>query len=126
MFSELTPVATLPTKDLARARKFYEGTLGLTIDGDESPAGINYKAGSGKVFVYQSEFAGTNEATSVYFPVSKEDFDAEVSALRERGVSFLTYDLEGMNWEGDVAVMGDFKTVWFTDPDGNIINLGSM
>jgi hypothetical protein len=25
--------------------------------------------------------------------------------------------------EGDVHQMGDFKSVWFKDPDGNILNL---
>jgi hypothetical protein len=25
--------------------------------------------------------------------------------------------------EGDVHVMGEFKAVWFKDPDGNILNL---
>jgi catechol 2,3-dioxygenase-like lactoylglutathione lyase family enzyme len=122
MFSDLTPVTTLPTRDLARAREFYEGKLGLTAV-DENPVGVTYRCGEGKIFVYESEFAGSNKATSLFVGVPRDRFDAEVDALRKVGVTFQTYDLEGMTWEGDVAVMDEYKTVWFTDPDGNILNI---
>jgi catechol 2,3-dioxygenase-like lactoylglutathione lyase family enzyme len=125
MFADLTPVTTLPTRDMARARDFYEGTLGLTVV-DENPGGVTYRCGEGKIFLYESEFAGTNKATSLFVAVPLDRFDAEVGALRDKGVTFQTYELEGMTWDGDVAVMEEFRTVWFTDPDGNILNIGSQ
>jgi hypothetical protein len=38
-------------------------------------------------------------------------------------VSFEHYDMPEMTREGDIHVSGDFKTAWFKDPDGNILNI---
>ena len=84
---------------------------------------LAYRSGSGGFLVYRSQYAGTNQATSMMFQV--EDFDGEVARLREAGVTFDTFDMEGMVWEDGVALMGEAKAVWFHDPDGNIINLES-
>ena len=127
MLSRLTPAATLPASDLARARKFYEGTLGLKPEGPElAGGGLFYKCGDGQLFVYQSGFAGTNKATAVTFTTDDAHFDEEVKALRDKGVSFLTFEYEGMQWDGDVMVTEEMKAVWFTDTEGNILNLGTM
>jgi catechol 2,3-dioxygenase-like lactoylglutathione lyase family enzyme len=125
MLSHHTPVATLPTKDLPKARSFYEDTLGLAV-GRESVAGVSYQCGGGMVFLYESEYAGTNKATAVSFDVPMSAFDDEISALREKGVSFVTFEAEGLSWNEGVASMGEqTKSVWFTDPDGNIINIAA-
>ena len=55
--------ATLPAADLSRARQFYEQTLGCQVE-QEDEAGILYNVGSSKLFLYPSEFAGTNQATA--------------------------------------------------------------
>jgi catechol 2,3-dioxygenase-like lactoylglutathione lyase family enzyme len=123
MLSELTPVPTLPTADLSQARSFYEDTLGLTPQ-REGMGGVAYECGDGTVFVYESEYAGTNKATAVNFNVAMAEFDQEIAALRDKGVTFLTFDAEGLNWNDGVASMGEvMKAVWFADPDGNILNL---
>jgi catechol 2,3-dioxygenase-like lactoylglutathione lyase family enzyme len=130
MLSELTPVATLATADLERSRKFYEGMLGLTemqesADAD-SPGGVTYKCGNGAIFVYESQYAGTNKATAVTFTATDDQFDREVDRLRHKGVNFITFDYEGMEWDSGVATMEGMRAVWFTDPDGNILNIGTM
>jgi catechol 2,3-dioxygenase-like lactoylglutathione lyase family enzyme len=125
MLSQLTPATTLPTADLSKARSFYEDTLGLTPQ-REGMGGVFYTCGAGMVFVYESEFAGTNKATALSFDVPMSDFDAEVRALRAKGVSFMTFDMDGMDWSDGVASMGEtMKSVWFADPDGNILNVSA-
>jgi catechol 2,3-dioxygenase-like lactoylglutathione lyase family enzyme len=126
MLSQHTPIATLPTQDLAKARTFYEDTLGFTPE-RESVAGVSYKSGAAMVFLYQSDYAGTNKATAVGFDVTLSAFDDEVAALREKGISFMTFEAEGLEWNEGVASMSglDVKAVWFTDPDGNIINISA-
>lgn len=124
MLSDCTPIATLPTKDVARARTFYENTLGL-VPSQEYPGGIMYRCGAGNLFLYQSEYAGTNKATAVTFSVSDDEFDAEVDALRGKGVTFQTFEYEGMDWKDDVMVSEGMKAVWFNDPDGNILNVST-
>jgi catechol-2,3-dioxygenase len=125
MFSQFTPVATLPTKDMSEARNFYESVLGLTAE-REAMDGVSYKSGDGLILVYQSQYAGTNKATAVTFEVPMSAFEDEIRALRDKGVSFMTFELEGVDWNQDVASMGDAaKGVWFTDPDGNIISVAA-
>jgi catechol 2,3-dioxygenase-like lactoylglutathione lyase family enzyme len=117
--------ATLAVSDLERARDFYENTLGLTAL-EDIPGAILYKTGNSVVLVYPSEYAGTNRATAASWAVG-EDFDAIVQDLKAKGVTFEHYDdLPDTTREGDVHMMGDFKGVWFKDPDGNILSLGNM
>ena len=121
MLSSYTPVATLPTSDLTKARSFYEDTLGLAVQNDLTGA-VTYTCGSGNLFVYESAYAGTNKATSVTFDVPSAEFDAEVAELRGKGIEFATFETDGVEWNDGVASMGGMKAVWFTDPDGNILN----
>ena len=117
--------ATLPVSDLDRARDFYENTLGLEVLSEMTGA-ILYKSGSAVVLVYPSEYAGTNQATAAAWAVGG-DFDAIVDDLKAKGVSFEHYDdLPETTREGDVHVMGEFKSVWFKDPSGNILNVANM
>jgi len=89
------------------------------------PGAILYQSGSSMVLVYPSEFAGTNRATAATWSVGG-DFEAIVADLKSKGVTFEHYDLPDTTREGDVHVMGDFKAVWFKDPDGNILNLANV
>lgn len=129
MIGDHTPVPTLGVSDLQRARDFYEGTLGFAPGTEMMGQGVTYQSGSGTFFIYTSEFAGTNKATAMMFEVPGDAFDTTVTELREKGVEFQTFDAEGMQWDDGVATAGDgdveFKSVWFSDPDGNILNLGS-
>jgi catechol 2,3-dioxygenase-like lactoylglutathione lyase family enzyme len=114
--------ATLAVSDMQKARDFYERTLGLALAA-EPPGAVMYKSGNSVVLVYQSDYAGTNKATAASWAVG-DDFDAIVQDLKAKGVAFEHYDdLPDTAREGDVHVMGDFKAVWFKDPDGNILNL---
>ncbi len=122
MLTNKQAVATLAVKDLAAARKFYEGVLGLKPVGQENPAAATYKSGDSQVIVYQSQFAGTNKATAANWLVG-EEIEKIVAGLKERGVKFEHYDIPEMTRKGDLHVMGDFKTAWFKDPDGNILCL---
>ena len=51
------------------------------------------------------------------------DLDAEVSALRSRGITFERYDMPGVTREGDIHSFGNRRAAWFKDPEGNILNL---
>jgi catechol 2,3-dioxygenase-like lactoylglutathione lyase family enzyme len=114
--------AVLAVSDLQRARNFYENTLGLEA-AQEAPGAILYRSGGSVVLVYPSEYAGTNKATAATWAVG-DDFDSIIEALKGKGVTFEHYDdLPETTREGDVHRTGDFKSVWFKDPDGNILNL---
>jgi catechol 2,3-dioxygenase-like lactoylglutathione lyase family enzyme len=122
VLSDHTPVPTLAVTDLQRARDFYERTLGFAPE-DGPPEGAMYKAGGGAFFVYPSAYAGTNKATAMSFGVPADAFDDEVAHLRRHGITFQTFDLPGTQWQDGVAHMGPSRSVWFADPDGNILNV---
>jgi catechol 2,3-dioxygenase-like lactoylglutathione lyase family enzyme len=117
--ADATPMVAV--KDLDRARRFYEETLGLKTK-DEWGEGVTLKSGDTRINLYRSEFAGTNKATTLTFEV--DDLEDEVSELKEKGIFFEKYDLPGLEPRGDFFVgEGGFKTAWFKDPDGNILSL---
>jgi len=123
MLSDFAAVPTLAVSDLQRAREFYEGVLGFASVGDVAD-GVMYPSGNGSFLVYPSAFAGTNKATAMSLQVSAEAFDAEVAALRERGVTFDVFEMDQITWDNGVASMPDgSRAAWFTDPDGNILNI---
>jgi catechol 2,3-dioxygenase-like lactoylglutathione lyase family enzyme len=124
MLSNAPVAPALPASDMARARAFYEQALELPVV-EEDPGGVTFGCGQGTaVFVYPSEFAGTNKATAAAFRV--DDLDAVMSRLRERGVVFEDYDLPELKTVDGVASFGDFKGAFFTDSEGNIIGLAQM
>lgn len=122
MLSDLTATPVLAVSDLDRARAFYEGTLGFRPS-REAAEGVLYAAGGGEFLVYPSAYAGTSQATALSFGVPDDGFDAEVADLRARGVRFDTFEAEGIEWADGVASAPGMRAVWFTDPDGNILNV---
>ena len=121
MLKDKDVAATLAVSDLNRARGFYEQTLGLEPV-QENPGGVVYRAGSSFLFVYPSDYAGTNQATGATWALG-DDFDTMVEDLRGNGVTFEQYDLPDTTREGDIHLIGEMRGVWFKDPDGNIISL---
>jgi catechol 2,3-dioxygenase-like lactoylglutathione lyase family enzyme len=111
-------VATVAVRDLEAARSFYENTLGLELVHAEGRAARSYRSGTSTILVYQSQYAGSNEATTVSWMV--DEIEEVVRELKARGVSFERYDIPGAVLRGDVYVMGHLKNAWFKDPDGNI------
>jgi catechol-2,3-dioxygenase len=125
MLNSIDAQPTLAVKSLSRARPFYQTVLGLRPIGPAMPTVQCYLAGRTVLVVYESEFAGTNKATAVTWPLGKA-FAKIVADLKERGAPFVRYDVPGMTLEGDVHVVNGRRLAWITDPDGNIIHLGDF
>lgn len=124
MLANKDALATIAVTDLAAAREFYEGKLGLTHIATEETEVSTYRSGKSTIVVYRSEYARTNRATSATWGVGKE-FDAIVAALNKAGVPFEHYDMPGAKQVGDAYVFGGFKAAWFKDPDGNILHINN-
>ena len=124
MLENREAMPTVAVKDLAAARRFYEGTLGLVPDGREDPEVVLYNTGASRLMVYRSPFAGTNQATAVTWSVG-DGVDDLAQALKTKGVRFERYDFPEATMEGDVHVMEDVRVAWYKDPDGNIHSLVS-
>jgi catechol-2,3-dioxygenase len=122
MLGDKDAAANIAVKNLGEAKKFYEDILGLTQIDAEDQEVIVYKSGSSTINVYQSQYAGTNQATAVTWTVGA-DIENIVQALKAKGITFEHYDMPDMKREGDIHVAGDMKVAWFKDPDGNILNI---
>ena len=119
MLTNAAIVPYIPVSNVARARKFYEGTLGLTPR-EEYAGGVIYECGKGSwVFMYPSPGAGTSKASTAFWAV--DDVVAEVAALKARGVVFEEYDMPGIKMVNSIATAGGAKTAWFKDSEGNIL-----
>ncbi len=123
MLGNANAVVTIGVKDLGRAREFYEATLGLTVDSEMPEAQlVVYRSGDSLVQIYETDKAGTNQATYVTWEV--DDVDGVVSALKDKGVGFEHYpEMPEVTVEGDLHVWGDDRVAWFRDPDGNTLCL---
>jgi len=123
MLKEHEAVATIAVKDTGAARRFYEGKLGLKPEDTRDDEVVTYGSGKSRLFVYKSDYAGTNKATSATWTV--DDVDGLARDLKAKGVQFERYDMPGMKHEGDVHVAGNMRAAWFKDPDGNILSIVS-
>ena len=122
MLENSNVTANLAVKDIAKAKAFYEGTLGLSQVDDMEGELIVYKSGDTLINVYHSQFAGTNKATAATWAVG-DRIEPIVKSLRSKGITFEHYDMPGLSLEGDIHVGQGMKVAWSKDPDGNILNL---
>ncbi len=123
MLGDKDAAANIAVKNLETAKKFYEDTLGLRQIGSEGQEVIVFRSGNSTIIVYQSQYAGTNQATAVTWVVG-ENIEDMVKALKANGVMFEHYDdIPDTTQEGDIYINGNMKVAWFKDPDGNILNL---
>src|SRR5262249_28905076 len=96
--------------DLAVARKFYAGTLGLEVlreTGQSLPFG---GGGDGGLVVTKSPPGTADAATKASWRVA--DLAAEVAQLRARGVDI--QDLPELGTTGGIADIGFALAAWFT------------
>ncbi len=123
MLGENNVHVDIAVSDLPKSQKFYEEILGLKkIKATDNE--VYYQSGNSTVKIYQTEFAGTNQATYASWDV--EDVAKAVEQLKTKGVMFEHYDMPGVTQEGDVHVRGDVRAAWFKDPDGNILCVGNI
>ena len=115
----ITPV--LLAKDLAAARDFYHGKLGLEIL-NENDAAIEFKCGGGThVEVTKSTVGTADEQTQASWQVP--DIRSEVAELRARGVNVENYDIPGLKTDDGVADLGLAWAAWIIDPGKNALGI---
>jgi catechol 2,3-dioxygenase-like lactoylglutathione lyase family enzyme len=117
---------TIAVSDMARAKEFYEGKLGLSGGDDQPDGGHTYPCGEGSRFhVYPSPGnAGKSGATLAGWLVA--DVEGTVDELTGRGVTFEQYGEPFNTNEKGIATLGDVQIAWLKDPDGNVLAVGSQ
>lgn len=127
MLGNARVTAVVPATDLQRARSFYEDKLGLRpLEMDYGEEAVMYECGANThLYVYRRGEPTRAEHTAVFFEVS--DVEGTVDDLSRRGVRFEHYDLPGIVTDDrGIATMGNSKTAWFKDTEGNILAVGHI
>jgi predicted enzyme related to lactoylglutathione lyase len=121
MLQDFPMYAYIPAKDLARARRFYEGKLGFRPT-QEHNGGVVYEFAKGTAcFMYPTPNAGTSKASQAFWSV--DDVDGVIRALKAKGVVFEDYDMPGERSAQGAVIAGGAKAAWFKDSEGNILAL---
>jgi catechol 2,3-dioxygenase-like lactoylglutathione lyase family enzyme len=120
MLNKSTLISFAATSDSAKARRFYEKTLGLTFVSEDLFA-LVFEANGIMLRIQKVDHVNPHGYTSLGWNVV--DIKEEVHTLSKRGVTFARY--EGMNQDenGIWTAPSKAKIAWFTDPDGNILSL---
>ncbi len=123
MFTQSPAFSGYSVDDIARARAFYSGTLGLEVSEANGMLTLHL-AGGGRVLIYPKE--GHEPATFTVLNLPVDDIDAAVEELAAAGVSFERY--EGMPHDDRGIVRPpdpDYgpPIAWFKDPAGNILSV---
>lgn len=124
MLAQARTHAALPVADLDRARRFYEGVLGLVPD-EVTPGGAIYGTAEGTRFlVFPSSGRATGTHTQIGFTVT--DIEAEVADLKRRGVTFEAYEMPGFDRSTSIATFPTLRSAWFKDTDGNLLGIAQF
>lgn len=120
MLRDAAAFSGFSTDDIAAAKEFYAGVLGLEVT--EANGMLTLHLGGGATVLVYPKGPDNEPAryTCLNFPVP--DIDAAVDDLVSRGVVFERYDGLDQDSRGVMRAYGP-PIAWFRDPAGNIISL---
>jgi catechol 2,3-dioxygenase-like lactoylglutathione lyase family enzyme len=119
MLSDSSVTTMLPVKDMARARAFYEGCLGLKPGGLRPDGKFVYVVGGSTLALFPKSEGTKADHTTISFRVA--DIAASIAELKRSGVVFQDYDFPGLKTVNHVCVLGAEKAAWFKDTEGNYL-----
>ena len=126
MLTNAMVAPTLPAVDLKRAKKFYTEKLGLKVIMEDPSPGMMLQCGGGTMMYVYQRAATKADHTVASFKV--DNIQTEVSELKNKNVKFEDYDIPSMGIKtvNGIATMGNMKSAWFKDTEGNILALNQM
>jgi predicted enzyme related to lactoylglutathione lyase len=119
MFKDIKAISGFAVDDMAQARAFYEGKLGITTTEDNGLLTL-LLGGDRPTLIYPKPDFTPATYTILNFPV--DDIDAAVDGLVERGVTIERYDGFDQDERGIARGQGPY-IAWFKDPAGNILSV---
>ncbi len=120
MLEQADLVAFVAATDLARARAFYEGTLGLHVEGQDGFACI-VDANGTTVRITLVDHAVVAPYTVLGWAVP--DIEAMADQLAGRGVRFSRFEGMGQDERGIWTAPDGTRVAWFSDPDGHLLSI---
>src|SRR6187431_2579702 len=115
MLGKQTLVAFVATTDSARARAFYEDTLGLTVLSDE-PYALVFEANGSTIRMQKVASFAPQPFTALGWTVA--DINAVVTTLKQKDVACERFPGMDQDAHGIWASPSGARVAWFKDPDG--------
>lgn len=124
MFSAKAVFSGFSVDDLARAKEFYTGILGLKVEDEQMGLTLGLPGG-GKLFVYEK--GDHQPASFTILNLVVDNIDEAVDELAGAGVQFEHYDGE-IKTDAKGIARGKEQNMgpdiaWFKDPAGNFISV---
>jgi catechol 2,3-dioxygenase-like lactoylglutathione lyase family enzyme len=120
MFTNTKAFSGFAVDDIAKAREFYEGTLGIEVSEENGLLTLNLAGGERPTLAYPKPGHRPADYTILNFPV--DDIDKAVDELTARGVQFERYDEFDQDEKGISRTAGP-PIAWFRDPAGNVLSV---
>lgn len=120
MWDTAVAEATLPAKDLERAKSFYVDRLELAVQ-SEDETGVHFVVGGSRFRLFRSSGSASGSHTQLALMV--RDIATQVEALRARGVSFEEYDYPTLKTVDGIADLGYARAAWLKDSEGNLLGI---
>ena len=111
-----------PTTNLAKARAFYEGVLGLRLVADEKPFALVFDANGTMLRVTPVQELQPQPFTILGWSVA--DIESTADRLAAAGAEFQRY--KGVNDSDPRGIWNSpsgARVAWFKDPDGNVLSV---
>jgi len=118
MFRDTEAFGSFAVDDIAKAREFYGGTLGIDVEEYQEGLLALHHPGGRDTMIYVKPDHVPATYTVLNFPV--DDVEGAVDAMVERGVSFERYEGFEQDERGIAHGMGP-DIAWFKDPAGNVL-----
>jgi catechol 2,3-dioxygenase-like lactoylglutathione lyase family enzyme len=120
MFETANLVAFAPVTDVARARDFYTGTLGLTVlSGDDYGCMLECNGTTLRL----ARVDGYQYPPHTVVGWSVASIEDEVRALAATGVALHRYDGMGQDELGIWTAPSGDRVAWFSDTEGNTLSV---
>jgi catechol 2,3-dioxygenase-like lactoylglutathione lyase family enzyme len=116
-------VCFVPSKNPRKARRFYEGALGLRFVSEDRFATVVESSGTMVRLVNVKGVRDFRPAPFTILGWHVGDVRKVVLGLRRRGVKFERYDGMGQDRLGIWKSPSGAKVAWFKDPDGNTLSV---
>jgi catechol 2,3-dioxygenase-like lactoylglutathione lyase family enzyme len=120
MFADTRAFSGFAVDDVARAREFYERTLGIRTSEANGLLTLHL-AGGRDTLVYPKPGHRPADYTILNFPV--DDVERAVDELTARGVAMERYDGFDQDEKGISRAAGGPPIAWFKDPAGNVLSV---
>jgi catechol 2,3-dioxygenase-like lactoylglutathione lyase family enzyme len=116
-------IAFVPTRDPAKARKFYAETLGLELISEDPFALVFNARGTTLRVVNVSEVTGFKPAPFTIVGWQVTNVSDTLGDLAKKGVRFERFPGMDQDAQGIWQSPSGAKVAWFKDPEGNILSI---